>query len=387
MAVDRIKIAYILTPITFGGAEKVSLNFLRAVDRDRFDIHLILLTRPWEEPPYFAREIDKLGYSYDTVPVALKIPGVLKVGGDPLRLPRVAHRLYLILKRGTFDLVHTHGYFADICGLPVARLLGIASISTCHGFIANDLKLRVYNWVDKMALRLCRTVIVVSESIMFELGRRGINSSRLAFIPNAVSTPCGVTDLRASGEEKRCSLGISQQELVVGYLGRLSEEKGVKYLIEAIAKLREAACPVTLLIIGDGPERQTLEQKVRASGLESKVIFAGFKTDIENWIPTFDIFTLPSLTEGTPMALLEAMAFGVPVIATSVGGVPSVVTDGVNGLLVPPGNAQALSEKIQLLKDTPELKSKLVRAGAVTIKENYGVDKWCRKVERQYLGD
>jgi glycosyltransferase involved in cell wall biosynthesis len=380
MATTSTRIAYILTPITFGGAEKVSLNFLRTVDRNRFDVQPILLTRPWEEEPYFACELQQLGYAYDTIPVGLK------ASGDRLRVPRVAWRLHSILKHGAFNLVHTHGYFADICGLPVARLLAINSISTCHGFIANDRKLSIYNLLDKYALRLSRAVIAVSEGIKDELTRSGIQNLRIEVIPNAVEPPAGEEELRARRQEKRRSLAIAPHEHLVGFLGRLSEEKGLTYLIEAAAELRDAAVPVKLLLIGDGPERSPLEQLVRARGLESMVIFAGFQTDIENWLPAFDSFVLPSLTEGTPMALLEAMAVGVPVIATAVGGVPKVVTDGVNGFLVPPGEVGPLSEKIQMLIENPDLKRRLSIEGINTIKRNYDIFSWCRRIENLYDG-
>jgi len=380
MAASRTRVAYILTPITFGGSEKVSLNFLRTVDRSRYDVQPILLTRPWEEEPYFAREAHQLGYAYCTVPVSLKS------GGDPLRVLRVAYRLHSILKEGAFDLVHTHGYFADICGLPMARLLGLPGISTCHGFIDNDRKLKIYNLLDTIALRLCKTVIAVSDGIRDELVRRGIQASRITVIPNAVAPHCGTEKMRTCRMEKRRTLNIAPHEYVIGYIGRLSGEKGLTYLVEAVAKIRDAAVPVKLLIVGDGPERENLEQQVKDINLGNMVTFAGFQTDIENWLPALDVFTLPSLTEGTPMALLEAMAAGVPVIATAVGGVPKVVTDGVDGLLVPPENVGAISEKILWLKDDIELQRRLGRAGSDTVTCKYGINSWCRTIESLYSG-
>lgn len=379
MVGSRTRVAYVVTPITFGGAEKVSLNFLRAVDRTRFDLRPILLVRPWEEPPFFAREIHQLGYDYETVPVAIR-PG----GADRLRILRVAWRLYSILKRGGFDLVHTHGYFADICGLAVARLLRINGISTCHGFIDNDRKMSVYNLLDRYALRYCKTIIAVSEGIRNELVRSGIRESRIKVIPNAVENFAGEGELSYRRHEKRYSLRIEPHEHVVGYLGRLSKEKGVRYLIEAVADMQVAGDPVKLLIVGEGPERLPLEQQVRVCGLEGMVVFAGFQTDAENWLPAFDSFVLPSLTEGTPMALLEAMAVGVPIIATAVGGVPKIVTDGLNGLLVSPGNAKGISKKIKLLKENSEIKCRLGRAGLDTVNDKYRITNWCRAVESQY---
>ncbi len=384
MSVQKIKAAYILTPITFGGAEKVSLNFLRTVDRDLFDIRPILLTRPWEEEPYFAREIQRLGYDYVKVPVALR---PLSNGRDRMRLPRVAYRFRSILKRESFDVVHTHGYFADICGLPVARLQGLRTISTCHGFVSNDRKMGVYNKVDTYALRLCRSIIAVSECIKSELVQRGIKESKIAVIPNAVSSPIDDYEFLALRHKKRSSLEIDAKDFVVGYLGRLSKEKGLSYLIQALAELAATGEPIKLLIVGEGPEKEALEQIVQEKNLGSQVIFAGFQTDIENWLPVLDVFALPSLTEGTPMALLEAMAMEIPVLATAAGGVPKVVTDGVNGLLVPPGNHQNISNGLKMLKNNPELRVRLAREGSDMIKRKYSISKWCREIEQIYCGN
>ena len=254
------------------------------------------------------------------------------------------------------------------------------------GFIDNDRKLKTYNVLDKCSLRLCRSVIAVSEGIRDELVRSGLSASRIAVIPNAVAPSCGGAALEALRQQRRGSLGIGANERVVGYLGRLSEEKGLVHLIEAIAAMRSATTPVRLLLVGDGPQRAALERQVRALGLGGLVVFAGFQTDAETWLPAFDIFALPSLTEGTPMALLEAMAAGVPVIASAVGGVPKVVTDGVNGLLVPPADVAALVGGLQTLIGNPELRGLLGRAGGETIRVNYGIESWRRAIEGLYLG-
>lgn len=370
-----------LTPITFGGAEKVSLNFLRTVDRKQFDIKPILLVRPWEEQPYFARAIQHMGYSYDTVPVSLK------QGGDHLRVPRVAYRLYSILKNGSFDLVHTHGYFADVCCLPAVKWIGVRSVSTCHGFVAGDRKLRFYNMLDTLALRLCNTIISVSEGIRDELIHSGIKKSRIEFIPNAVAKPLTKNELLSRRHDKRAAMGILDDEFVVGYSGRLSEEKGLCYLVEAILHLRNSDAVVRLLIVGDGPERQALELLVKDNGLDAAVFFAGFQEDIENWLPAFDAFALPSLTEGTPMALLEAMAVGLPVIATAVGGVPRVVIDMVNGMLVPPGNAKAISDGLKMVMDKPDLRYQIGAAGVETVAAKYNIESWCREIQNLYCGE
>jgi glycosyltransferase involved in cell wall biosynthesis len=289
------------------------------------------------------------------------------------------------MKDGSFDLMHTHGHFADVCGLSVAKLLGIPGISTCHGYIKpTDTKLRVYTWLDKLFLRLCDRVIVVSSEIKIDLARNGIDESRIVFIQNAVPRTYDQKEVDDNRNKKRELLSLKQQEILIGYTGRLSEEKGVRYLIEAGSLLKKNIKNFRIVILGDGLERKELEKLVKLNDLEKEINFVGFQSDVERWLPALDIFVLPSLTEGTPLSLLEAMSLGVPVVATAVGGVPSVVEDGINGFLVNPGNVQEINEKIGFLIKNPEVRYKIAKGAMNTIKTKFDVHEWCKKIENVY---
>lgn len=378
---SSLRVAYILTAIDFGGSDRVSLNFLKNVDRKRFEIVPILLTRPWEEENIFIRELRKEGYPIEKVPVALR---PRSEGRDYFRILRCLKIAHSILKKGSFDLVHTHGYFADIVGIPVAKKLSIPTIATCHGFISNDRNLRIYNRLDRLVLKFSDKIIAVSEEIKKELIQSGINESRIGVILNAVNTNIRSEQASESRREKRRQLKIGEEERVVGYVGRLSEEKGIKNLMIAASMLIRSGTLVKVLILGEGPERKELEALVEKEGLTERVIFAGFQTDVESWMPALDLFCLPSLTEGTPMALLEAMAHGVPVVATAVGGVPGVIQSGRNGLLVSPNQSEALRDAIAQLLKEEALRRSLSEAARDSIKKNYHIDDWTRKIEAQY---
>ena len=310
------KIAYILTPIDFGGAERVNLNFLKNVDRNRFQIAPIILIRPWEEDNFFIQELKKINYPIYKVPVAIR-PRI--EGKDYFRVIRCYRIIHSILKNNSFDLVHTHGYFADIIGIPVAKKLGIPNISTYHGFITDGRKLGIYNILNHLVLKLSNNIIAVSEEIRNILIKKGIKRKKIKVILNAVPINSNNKILAQYRKEKRKFLNVNEKEFVIGYIGRLSEEKGIKYLLEAISILN-LDIPVKALIIGEGPQRKDLEDLVKERGIEEKVIFTGFQKDTENWLSVLDVFVLPSLTEGTPMALLEAMAFGGLVVASQVCG-------------------------------------------------------------------
>lgn len=369
-----IRLAYVLTPITFGGAEKVSLNFLSNFDRELIDLHLIALVRPWEKPPLLLEEVKRLGLEYTTLPTRIH-PGI-----DPFRILRAIWALYRIFRKLRFDLLHTHGYFADICALPIARLYRIPSISTCHGFIDIDWNLQLYNRLDLWALKLCSRIITVSDDLRDGLKKSGIDKENISVITNAVPLlPSGLKNDNDSISFRQ-QHGVSTEEFVFAFVGRLSEEKGLRYLLEAFAGLIQQADHAKLVLIGEGPQRQMLEHSVTELELEQRVLFTGFQKQISPWLEIANCFVLPSLTEGTPMALLEAMAAGVPVVATSVGGVPDVITNDVNGLLVPSEDADAFRDGMARIILNPDLREKYSSEARKTIEIHYSVEPWCKKI-------
>jgi len=377
-----IKIAYVFTPIEFGGAEKVNLTFLRNVDRTRFEIQPIVLIRPWEENNV-VNELEKEKYIIHKIPVAIR---PRNSGRDYIRIIRCFRMLKnSILTSNFFDLVHSHGYFADIIGVSAAKVLKIPHISTCHGFISNDRNLALYNSIDRLLLCFSDKIIAVSEQIKDDLERSGIIKSKISVIQNAVQTIHKAENYEENRRKKRLALAIKDEEFIVGYVGRLSDEKGVQYLIEAGMLLMETGMPCKILIIGDGPKRKELEDMVKMKGLEDNIIFTGFQTNIEEWMSLLDIFVLPSLTEGTPMALLEAMAFGLPVVASDVGGIPEIIDSGENGILVPAANPDKIEEAISTICKDNYFRTKLSEMAKKTIRSKFNINEWVNKIESVYV--
>jgi len=377
-----LKIAYILTPVDYGGSEKVNLTFLKNVDRERFDIRPILLVRPWEKDNFFQTKIQELHYSFHDIPVAVK---KRSEGKDYFRIIRCIYALYKILSAEKFHIVHSHGYFADIIGIIVSRILKIPHIATCHGFISNDIILKIYNKIDKLSLRFCNRVIAVTDEIRKELIHNGIKESKVITIRNATDNISSTTDIFMVKTEKKRLLNVRENYFIIGYVGRLSKEKGIKYLINAGKILKERIKYFKILIIGSGPERENLETISLKLGLKENITFTGFLSDVEQWIQTLDVLVLPSLTEGTPLALLEAMSCAIPVVATNVGGVPEIIESGKNGILVEPRNAKELADAICMLQKDELLRLKLGKEAQVTVQNQYGVQNWIKRIEDEYL--
>jgi len=187
-----------------------------------------------------------------------------------------------------------------------------------------------------------------------------------------------------SREEARGKLGLPGDRFLVGTVGRLEEQKGQKYLIDAAGRLSRDGRKVTLLIVGSGREEDRLRDQAVREGIGDAVLFLGTRRDLPELFRAMDVFAFPSLWEGFPIALLSAMAAGLPVIVTPVGGVPEVVKDGVNGLIVPAGDPAALAEAIWNAHENPVGASALGRAAAATIRDRYSHRTTARRIMEVY---
>ncbi len=374
----KIQIAVLATVTDFGGSERVVLSLIKNINGDLFEPVPIIFTRPGLLDSVFFRELDKTGRKYHTIFVDSRKIKYLNPLANIIET-------YSLLRNHRFDLVHTHGYRCDVLGIIIAKLTRLPVVSTCHGFISNDLNLKLYNKLDRRLLKYADKIMAVSEGIKKDLISNGIKQSRIELIQNAVEQNGNKEQLERNRTAKRQFFNIQKKDFVVGYIGRLSKEKGVKYLIEAHTLLSKAGAPVKMLIIGDGTQRKELEDLVKNAGNEGSVMFTGFQSDIESWLPAMDVFVLPSLTEGTPMSLLEAMAEGIPVVASAVGGVPQVVQAGINGILVSPGKPEEIEKAILALYKNETLRNSLAREAEKAIKQKYDVKQWINKVETEYL--
>lgn len=376
---EKINIAYLLTPITFGGAERVNLNFLKNVNKDKFTIEPILFLRPWESECYFESEIKRLGFKYVEIPVAKSIKP------DIFRVLRCFYLLINLINGKSYDLIHTHGYLADILGVLVSRICRVPIISTCHGFINDGKKLSLYNYLDCFALRFFNKIISVSDPLKCDLINKRISEDKITVIENTPDLSHCLDDYSIKRDQIRNEINVSLNEILIGYIGRLSPEKGVRFLLESFKFLVDSSQIFKLVIIGDGHEIIELKEIVKSNNLSSKVIFTGFQKNISEWLAVIDIFVLPSLTEGTPMILLEAMGHGVPCIASAVGGIPNIIESGVDGIMIPPGKPEEISNAVRCLISDTAKKGIISNNAKEKILKKYNINNWTRKIENEYL--
>jgi glycosyltransferase involved in cell wall biosynthesis len=373
-----LKVAVLATVTDFGGAERVVLSLIEHINNDLFDLIPIIFTVPSLIDSVFFKHLDKTGKKYYKVYVNNYKIKYLNPFVNIIDT-------YKLFKKHKFDLIHTHGYRADVLGIFLAKIMGLPAITTCHGFISNDLQLTLYNRLDRFMLRFARKIIAVSPGLKSDLVGSGIEESRITMVQNAVNGSYADESFAQNRQAKRLYCGLTEKDFVVGYVGRLSEEKGIRYLIDAIAMQNRSELLSKLLIIGEGSQRKELESLVKKANIEDNVIFAGFQSDIEKWLPAMDVFVLPSLTEGTPMSLLEAMAYGIPVVASAVGGVPQVIDSGKNGILISPGKPKDIKDAVILLYTNEDLRMRFSREARKKIKLKYNIEDWVRKIEAEYL--
>jgi glycosyltransferase involved in cell wall biosynthesis len=250
------------------------------------------------------------------------------------------------------DIVQTHGLKSHFLVSLITKRRS-RWIAFHHGYTNENLKARFYRVFDRWSLRRCDLVITVCSAFARILAARGVPRERIFVVPNSVNTEVGKPDV--TQPEATIQIGqIPPGERIVIAVGRLSVEKGHRYLIDAVSRvLRDSPqLRFRVLIAGSGPADRKLKQQVSKSGLDQHVTFIGHCYDIKAVFSIADLFVLPSLSEGSPNALLESMAARVPIVATNVGGVSEHVTDGDSALLVPPGDSAALAKAmIQLLSD------------------------------------
>jgi glycosyltransferase involved in cell wall biosynthesis len=301
-----------------------------------------------------------------------------------LQVVRVPPRAYLQERRLIRDLcvrvrpdvVHTHGSRPDVLDASVARSLGLATVTTVHGSSRLGGITRLHELVEFALFRRFDAVVAVSRPLVRSLRRFGVASDRIHVIPNAWNGRIPERDRRAA----RQALGVPPDEFLIGWVGRLIPVKGADVMLEALAQLPDV--PSTA-ILGDGAERRRLERMAAALGLERRVRFHGQVDDAPSLFPAFNVFVMSSRSEGTPMALLEAIAAGLPVVATAVGGVPDVIGPG-EGLLVPPEQPTALARAIGMIQSSPEAAMERAVAARARLENEFGLERWLARYEEVY---
>ncbi len=366
----RHKVLFVITTSDVGGTESFLANLALGLDRSRFIPSVCSLC-----------PVGRAGERIADGGVPVRSLG-MSAGARPLQLISGILRLARTIDTEEIDLVQALLYRANMMSA-LAGVLARRSVAVVGGqrsltpMTGQRAALGV-RWTR----RLARATVAVSEAVKAEI----VAGERLA--PDRVEVIGNGVDHRRFRPGDRLTarreLGLSEDSLLVGAVGRLSAAKGFEHLIEAIAKVETGGQPIELALVGDGPRRQPLEDLARKLGVGDRVRLLGRRDGLERIYPAFDVFVLSSLREGSPNVLFEAMACGIASIATRVGGVPEIVEPDQSCVLVAPGEAHAIASALEQLAKAPELRRRLGAAARARVEAELTNDRMIARHERLY---
>lgn len=377
----KINILFLINGFNIGGAEKNLLELVRRLNRNKY--HIVVCSVGQGGP--LQKEFEALGHR---VVVFNK-----RFSFDLSLILKVA----LLMKQEKIDLLQTTLFYADVIGAFAARLVRVPIHISWFVNVppdGTDVSRLRHRLTYRAAYKFVNTIVPVSGAVRdFLIEKRRVPSGNLHLIHYGVDTE-KFADLKGgmlkNNENPPLNKGggggvfSSEKDIIIGTVARLTHQKGHCYLIEAAGDIVKRFKNIKFLLAGDGPLRATLESQVRKSGLSDHFQFLGFRTDINNLISSFYLFILPSLYEGLPNAVLEAMASAKPIVASSVDGTREAIVDGETGILVPPGDSVALAGAIIKLLDNPQLAAQMGIAARKRAIEHFSLDKEVRAFESLY---
>lgn len=364
-----IKIMQVTFGLEFGGLEQVIYNLCRFCNQKLFKITVCCL----ERDGFLAKEIKKLGIAVESCTYRTGIKKYLR-----------ALEVQKLLKKHRTDIVHTHNTTAYLDGIVAAKFAHVPIIiHTDHCRLYPDKKR--YMIAERIASMLSTKIVAVSKHTKSDLEKwEKIKSEKIIIIYNGIPQ-FPEYQLKNLNKKIRFELGIDDNNMIVGSVGRLEAQKNYDLLIKAASIMCQKIANVKFVIIGDGSKRLELEKLIREQGLQNRIILAGWKTNIIDYIKNFDIFVMTSNFEGMPIVLLEAMATKKPIIATNVGGVPEMIESGKNGNIVLSHNPVQFADEIQnLLTDKSSLK-RYGENGYQIFANKFTVEKMIQQYEHLYL--
>ncbi len=329
----KIKVLHFIRSFEIGGAEKLVVQLARE-QKETYNIE-----------PCIASFL-KLG----TLDEEARAAGIRTYFVSSGRIKYFSHYLgvYKLIKRVSPHIVHIHGFHSQIYAAPVAKMMRLPIVFTKHGRAV--ISMGKLPFLRKAIYNLSNIVVAVSKETSNSFSSKtGIDVSKVVVIYNGID-PDNLSILNK--EESKGYLGFSKDSIVIGSVARLDKVKDHSTLIEAFAKVSSVEKNCILLIVGDGPERRNIEKKVNDLGLNDRVILTGFTDDVSRYLSAMDLFVQTSTEEGLSMTILEAMAAGLPIMVTPVGGNPELIQHGETGIFIPVGDSSQLASYIiKFIKD------------------------------------
>lgn len=371
MGNQRKNVMHLIASNFFGGPEKQIVEHLKILDSKKY---LGFFTSFQEG---VSNEVLDRAAMDGLKTCAIPMAGVLDF--------KAQGRLNEIIRENEIDLLCTHGYKSCVMGWRAARTNNIPIIAFSRGYTSENFKVKIYEWLEQRILRMADGIVAVSHGQEKKIINLGIVGKRNWVVHNAVNVDINPSDVSENEKNEVFSeFGVPFNAMLVVTAGRLSPEKGHRYLVDAIMKCRSGNKEVFYMFCGEGPCLEELKKQSQHLGVGDNCLFVGFQRDLQKIFRAMDLFVLPSLTEGLPNVVLESFSCAKPVVVTQVGGVPELVKDGVNGLLVPPQNSDLLAEAMNSFLGNKKMRDEKGLAGLNTVKKDFGFVAQARKLEGIY---
>lgn len=362
------KVLHIIDSSGLYGAERVILTLLDELQGSAFQGILGCFREADSEIPQIAVEAQDRGIAVElfTTRRGFTIDGIQQISR--------------FVSKNNIRLIHSHGYKPNIF-LSLLPCRKVKILSTAHGWEKNTagLRARAYELLDALSLRSMDKVVAVSKAVFNDLTRHGLREENITLIYNGIVLD--EYEIQSQGPNLRKEYGIPQDTFVIGAIGRLVPAKGYHHLIEAMTSVAEDIKDCRLLIAGEGQLKDNLSALIQKLNISRYVTLVGYQNSITRFLSTIDLFVMPSLTEGLPIALLEAMACGKPVLASSIGGIPEVITSEKDGLLIPPADPHAIAKGIKELYFNETLRVEMSCHGRKLVENIFSAE----TMGRQYL--
>ncbi|XOF35357.1 MAG: glycosyltransferase [Candidatus Electrothrix sp. YB6] len=340
------------------GAERIILNLIGATDHSRFTPSIALL----QAEGYPNMELINAAQAKDAQGHVITCRRWID--------PEAVRQIRELIRRENIAVVHCHEMKGRLYGLLSAMGTPARLITTNHNWIRSDFLVTCFESLDAFYIRFFPKIVAVSPEVRQLMRRYLTPAGKMQVIINGIDMQEFRKDQQAR-DTIREEFKIAPGTPLIGVFGRISPEKGQKYFLAAAAQVLKVFPEAHFILVGDGFQGDEMRQYAVELGISDAVIFAGFRPNIAAFYSALDIFVLPSLLEGTPMALLEAMSAQLPVIASEVGGVGRIIQDEENGLLVPPANAEKLASAMLRLLRLPEEADRMAANAFATIAEKY----------------
>lgn len=365
---DRVRVLQLGSPIGLYGAERWILALLRHLDRQKVEMWVGSIKDGPDVDAPLCREAGRMGF-----PVC--------VFEDSGKVPWLAVQMMRdFIREHDIQILHTHGYKTDMAGWFAVRGTGCRIITTPHGWTERpDIKLWCYEMLDRMLLPFLDAVVPLSDELHRQLRMIPGIKGKLHLVRNGVD----ISEIDAvHGTSPEMAAWKTDGAFIIGYIGRLIPGKGLDALIHAV--VRHGGDDWRVALIGEGEQAAELRDLARSMGIKEKVAFFGYREDRLEFLKGFDLFVLPSRSEGVPRCLMEAMAARVPVVASDIPGCRYLVEHGRTGLLFPADDPARLAEAIGRVSREPSLGTSLAGAAREFLEEKFSAQRMAREYESLY---